>query len=98
MMKECNSLEEVRNEVDKLDDQIVELIAARNAYIHQAVKFKQSVEEVKAEERVTKVMERVRHKALALGLSPNLITDLYKKMIDEMVELEISEFRDRGAL
>ena len=98
MMKECNSLEEVRTEVDKLDDQIVELIAARNAYIHQAVKFKQSVEEVKAEERVTKVMERVRHKALALGLSPNLITDLYKKMIDEMVELEISEFRDRGAL
>lgn len=98
MMKECNSLEEVRNEVDKLDDQIVELIAARNAYIHQAVRFKQSVEEVKAEERVTKVMERVRHKALALGLSPNLITDLYKKMINAMVELEISEFRDRGAL
>jgi isochorismate pyruvate lyase len=98
MMKECNSLEEVRNEVDKLDDQIVELIAARNAYIHQAVKFKQSVEEVKAEDRVKKVMERVRHKALALGLSPNLITDLYKKMIDAMVELEISEFRDRGAL
>lgn len=97
-MKECNSLEEVRNEVDKLDDQIVELIAARNAYIHQAVKFKQSVEEVKAEDRVKKVMERVRHKALALGLSPNLITDLYKKMIDAMVELEISEFRDRGAL
>ena len=97
-MKECNSLEEVRNEVDKLDDQIVELIAARNAYIHQAVRFKQSVEEVKAEERVTKVMERVRHKALALGLSPNLITDLYKKMINAMVELEISEFRDRGAL
>ncbi len=98
MMKECNSLEEVRNEVDKLDDQIVELIAARNAYIHQAVKFKQSVEEVKAEDRVKKVMERVRHKALSLGLSPNLITDLYKKMIDAMVELEISEFRDRGAL
>ncbi len=98
MMKECNSLEEVRNEVDKLDDQIVELIAARNAYIHQAVKFKQSVEEVKAEERITKVMERVRHKALALGLSPNLITELYTKMIDAMVEMEISEFRDRGAL
>ncbi len=98
MMKECNSLEEVRNEVDKLDDQIVELIAARNAYIHQAVKFKQTVEEVKAEARVKTVMERVRHKALSLGLSPNLITDLYKKMIDAMVELEISEFRDRGSI
>lgn len=97
-MKECNSLEEVRVEVDSLDDKIVELIAQRNAYIHQAVKFKQSVEEVKAEERITAVIQRVRNKALSLGLSANLIEDLYTKMIDEMVEMEISEFRDHGSL
>ncbi len=97
-MKECSSLEEVRNEVDKLDDEIVKLIAMRNAYIHQAVRFKQSVEEVKAEERVNEVLQRVRHNALALGMSPNMITNLYTKMIDEMVESEIAEFRDRGAL
>ena len=98
MMKECNSLEEVRNEVDKLDDQIIELIAKRNAYIHQAVKFKQSVEEVKAEERVSEVLQRVRHKALELGMSPNMMVKLYTTMINEMVESEIAEFRDRGAL
>ena len=97
-MKTCNSLEEVRNEVDLLDNQIVELIAKRNAYIHQAVKFKQSVEEVKAADRVQKVIERVRHRAIELSLSPNLITDLYTMMIDEMVESEIAEFRDRGSL
>ena len=97
-MKECNSLEEVRVEVDSLDDKIVELIAQRNAYIHQAVRFKQSVEEVKAEERVSAVIQRVRQKALSLGLSANLIEDLYTKMIDEMVEMEISEFRDHGSL
>lgn len=97
-MKECHSLEEVRHEIDILDEKIVELIAARNAYIHQAVKFKQSVAEVKAEARVKEVMERVRHKALSLGLSPNLITDLYTMMINEMVESEIAEFRNRGSL
>ncbi len=97
-MKECSSLEEVRAEIDKLDDQIVELLAERNAYIHQAVKFKQTVEEVKAKDRVKEVLERVRHKALQLGMSPNMITSLYSKMIDDMVESEIEEFRDRGAL
>jgi len=97
-MKECSSLEEVRTEIDMLDDKIVELIAMRNAYIHQAVKFKQSVDEVKAEDRVRKVLEHVRHKAIELSLSPNLITDLYTMMINEMVESEISEFRDRGSL
>ena len=96
-MKECNTLEEVRSEVDKIDDEIVSLIAKRSAYIHQAVKFKQSVEEVKAEKRVSEVMQRVRHKALEAGMSPNMITDIYSKMIDAMVESEIAEFRDKGS-
>lgn len=97
-MKECNSLEEVRVEIDKIDEQIVEFMAKRNAYIHQAVRFKQSVEEVKAKSRVDEVIQNVRKKALSLGMSPNMVTDIYKKMIDEMVEFEIEEFRNRGVL
>ena len=95
-LKQCTSLNEVRQEVDKLDDQIVKLIGARNAYIHQAARFKESVEEVKAPDRVDDVIQRVRHKALELGVSPNLMTDLYTLMIDEMVESEIAEFRNLG--
>ena len=97
-MKECKSLEEVRTEVDKLDDAIVELLAKRNAYIHQAVKFKQSVEEVKAPARVEEVIQRVRQKAIELDMSPNMITELFTNLIDYMVESEIAEFRDRGSL
>lgn len=95
-IKQCSSLEEVREEIDKLDDQIVELIAKRNRYIHQAASFKESVEEVKAPERVDTVIQRVRSKALSLNLSPNLISKLYKIMINEMVESEIAEFRNGG--
>jgi isochorismate pyruvate lyase len=94
--KECTSLNEVREEIDKLDDQIVELIGARNAYIHQAAKFKDSVDEVKAPDRIDDVMQKVRHKALKLGMSPNMLTDIYTIMINEMVEAEIAEFRNLG--
>ena len=95
-IKQCSSLEEVREEIDKLDDQIVELIAKRNRYIHQAASFKESVEEVKAPDRVDAVIQKVRQKALSLNLSPNLISKLYKIMINEMVESEIAEFRNGG--
>jgi isochorismate pyruvate lyase len=95
-IKQCTSLEEVRNEVDKLDDEIVELIAKRNSYVKQAAAFKESIEEVKAPQRMDAVMQRVRHKALTLNLSPNLISKLYTIMIDAMVESEISEFRNGG--
>jgi len=93
-MKECHSLTEVRDEIDKLDDQIVELIAKRNHYVKQAARFKNTIEEVKAPERIDTVIQRLRHKALELDLSPNLVADLYKLMIDEMVETEIAELRN----
>jgi isochorismate pyruvate lyase len=92
-MKECHSLADVREEIDKLDDQIVELIAKRNNYIKQAARFKETVEQVKAPERIDDVIQRMRRKALELDLSPNLIADLYRMMIDEMVETEIAELR-----
>lgn len=95
-MRECHSLDEVREEIDKLDDEIVKLIAKRARYIHQAVRFKNSIDEIKAKDRVDEVLQHVRHQALALNLSPNLITKLYEIIIDDMVESEIAEFRNGG--
>lgn len=94
----CHSLEEVRSHIDQLDDQIVELIAARNGYVKQAANFKHSVEEIKANERMEAVMDRVRYKAMEFGVSPNLLTKLYTIMIDAMVEAEISEFQNAKSL
>jgi len=93
-IKKCETLEEARAEIDKLDSDIVTLIAKRNAYIKQIAHFKNSIEEVKAEDRVRDVISRVRSQAISLGLSPNLINDLYVRMIDAMVESEIAEFKN----
>jgi len=93
-IKKCNSLEEARIEIDKVDDKIVELIAMRNAYIKQIAHFKNSVEEVKSDERIADVISRARTKAIELNLSPNLINDIFIRMIDDMVESEIAEFKN----
>jgi len=93
-MKKCNSLEEVRSEIDILDAKLVELISERSHLIRQAAAFKNSVEEVKAEDRINFILSRVRHKAIELGVNPNMISELFTTMIDEMVETEISEFRN----
>ncbi len=93
-IKQCNSLEEARAQIDELDEQIVELIAARNAYIKQLAHFKNSVDEIKAEDRIDDVINRVRAKAIELDLSPNLINDLYLRMIDAMVDSEVAEFKN----
>ena len=62
-MKKCNSLDEVRSEIDIIDIKLVELISERSHLIHQAAGFKNSVEEVKAEDRIEFILQRVRHKS-----------------------------------
>lgn len=96
-MKKCNSLEEVRLEIDLVDDQLVDLIAQRSHLVKQAASFKNSMEEVKADKRIEFILQKVRNDAIKKGISPNMISDLFKIMIDEMVETEISEFRNASA-
>ncbi|EQB39273.1 chorismate mutase [Sulfurimonas hongkongensis] len=90
----CNSLEEVRANIDILDDKLVELISQRSHFVRQAAKFKDSVDEVKADDRIEFIMQKVRRKAIELDVSPNLISELFTIMIHEMVETEISELRN----
>jgi isochorismate pyruvate lyase len=93
----CTTLDEARRKIDKVDEQIVALIAERNNYIKQIAHFKTSIDEVKAEDRIDAVISRVREQAISLDLSPNLINDLYVRMIDAMVESEIAEFNNAKA-
>ena len=93
-MINCNTLDEARNQIDTVDEKIVELVALRNNYIKQIAQFKTTVEEVKSEERISDVISRVRAKAIDLDLSPNLINDMFIRMIDEMVETEIAELQN----
>jgi isochorismate pyruvate lyase len=91
-LKKCNTLDDARLEIDKVDEKIVELVALRNDYIKQIAHFKNSIEEIKSDDRVADVVSRVRTRAIELNLSPNLINDMFVRMIDEMIESEIAEF------
>ena len=97
-IKQCNTLEEARTQIDSVDEEIVKLIALRNDYIKQIAHFKTTIEEVKAEDRIEEVISKVRQQAISLDLSPNLMNDLYVRMIDGMVESEIAEFRNAKSL
>ena len=97
-MKDCKSLNEVRDEIDKLDDQIVALIAERSHYVRQAATFKHSIEKIKEDSRINDIVDRVRKQAIEEAISPNMLEDIYRMMIEEMVETEVAEFQNRNAL
>lgn len=96
-MQKCDSLQEVRDEIDKVDYALVELISQRSHLIRQAASFKNSIEEVKEDNRIEAIMQRVRKKGIELNINPNMLSELFTIMINEMVETEIAEFRNSGS-
>ena len=88
----CNSLEEVRANIDRIDNEIIKLIAERGTYVVQASAFKKDEDGVKDTERVEKVIVKVRKKAVEYGANPDMVEALYREMIARFVNMEMSEF------
>ena len=69
----CNSLEEVRKNIDSIDDKIIKLIAEHSYYVRQAAYFKKSKTDVKAADRVEKIIKKVGEKAKIYGCSLDVV-------------------------
>ena len=94
MKKEkCESLEQAREKIDVLDTALIEIIATRQFYVDQAVRFKNSVQDVQSPERVEQVINKVRTQAIALGTDPDLVEHLYREMIQRFIQRELNEIR-----
>lgn len=91
----CNSLEEVRANIDRIDDEIIKLIAERGTYVVQASAFKKDEEGVKDTGRVERVITKVREKAKEYGADPDMAEALYREMIARFVNMEMSEFQKK---
>lgn len=90
-MKECASLDEVRENIDVVDRRIVGLLSERGGYVKQAAKFKKSSEEVEAPKRVEEVVDKVRGLAGEHGVSPDVVERVYRAMISGFIEYETEE-------
>lgn len=87
----CASIDEVRENIDALDRQIVNLLAARGAYVKQAASFKKTAAEVRAPKRVEQVIAKVVGLAQELGANPSVTEQVYRAMIRAFVEAELAE-------
>ncbi len=87
----CGSLAEVRANIDRLDRQIVTLLAERGDYVKQAAKFKKTVEDVKAPQRVEQVIANVISLARKLNANPVVVERVYRAMVSAFIDAELSE-------
>ncbi len=88
----CRTMAEVRAEIDRLDRELVALLAARAGYVKQAARIKGRRAEIVDPERIEDVVAKARGRARDLGLAPELAEAVYRLMIERFIELEAAEF------
>jgi len=87
----CTSIDQVRSNIDRIDQQIVALLAERGAYVKQAAAFKTSTADVRAPQRVEQVIGKVVALAHSLGADPTVTEQVYRAMISGFIDSELAE-------
>lgn len=93
MIVKCENIAQVRENIDRIDNEIVKLIAERTSYVIQASEFKKNEEGVKDSNRVEKVIAKVREKADTYGANADMVEALYREMIARFINMELKEFK-----
>ena len=91
--KDCRSMDEVRAEIDRIDQSLVDLIGERFAYVDRAWQLKQSPAEARVPWRIQQVIDKVRARAAEKGLPPELTEALWQQMIGWFIQYEEEKLR-----
>jgi isochorismate pyruvate lyase len=91
----CESLEQIREQIDLIDGEIVALIARRASYVRQAATFKSTMTQVADPARVEQVIAKVRAHCAELRFDADLGEAVYRAMISGFIRLESNEVLSR---
>jgi isochorismate pyruvate lyase len=94
--KDCADLTQVRTEIDRLDNALVDLIGERLGYVERAwqIKLVQS-QEANVPWRNQQVIDKVRARAIERGVPPSLCEALWRQMIGWFIQYEEEKLRDQ---
>mgnify|MGYP003396032014 CR=1 FL=1 len=93
--KDCRDMSEVRAEIDRVDNALVDAIAERFGYVERAWQIKLA-EKAAANVpwRNQQVIDKVRARAAERGVPPDLGEALWRQMIGWFIQYEEEKLKD----
>jgi len=90
---QCESMVDIRAEIDRLDRQVIALLGQRFAYVKAASKFKTSETTVRAPERLQAMLQQRRVWAEAEGLNADAIEKMYQDLVNHFIDEEMKHWK-----
>ena len=98
LVQHCTTMEDVRRNVNALDDVLVPLLVTRIGYMQQAARIKGDVDQVRDEARIEAIVSRVRERTAQEGGQPDVMEAVYRQLMEACIAYEHREFaRLRGS-
>ncbi len=89
---QCQTMAEVRYEIDRLDRLLVTLIKERQDYMDAAARIKTERDAVRDEARIEDVVAKVLASARKAGLDPSIAEPVWRTMIERCIAYELSRW------
>lgn len=90
--EECLAIGEVRQQIDRVDQEIIRLFAIRSRYVRAIVSFKTDEEDIVAIPRKNHVIEERAKTAASFGLDPVLFKNIFTLLVEENIRKELELF------
>jgi isochorismate pyruvate lyase len=93
---ECADMAQVRAEIDRIDRELVDLIAERFGYVERAWHLKKDPSEAYVPWRIQQVIDKVKSRSADKGLPPEMtemVGALWRQMIGWFVQYEEEKLR-----
>ena len=94
--KKCKNIEEIRSEIDRIDNTIIAALAERLEYVHEATKFKADVEAVLATERHEQMLKNRTELCRQLNIDQQMIESVYKLLLDYYKQQQLKLWKQKN--
>lgn len=88
--EDCQSMQEVRDGVDRLDRALVALVAERARYMEAAARIKPNRGTVRDEDRIEDVLSKVRAEAQKAGLPVDIAEPVWRELVERSIAYEFT--------
>ena len=93
-MENIELIEEIREKIDKLDHEMLDLINSRKKLVDEVVKLK-TKDQIVDQKRIEKILNKLDKQARKMDLPDGMIVGMWKKMISSFIEYERKYFENK---
>ncbi len=93
--KKKKKLDQIRKNLDKLDNKLINLIKLRKNLVDQVIKQKEFKKEIVDKKRINIILKRIKNKSINKGIDPKITIRIWKNMIWSFINYEKKIFKKK---